>query len=401
MINMVSIIVPVYNVKEYLAECIDSICNQTLSEIEIILVDDGSTDGSAQLCDMYAQRDKRIQVLHQENGGSTKARNAGLNAAHGEYIGFVDSDDWIEPEMYEELLRQCTQNHADMAVCAKCANHRGYEYKEGLGLPEGLYVKNDPAKAIIRNLIYSQKDKSRGISPNLYDKLLKKELLCRHQFAVDERVKYGEDDICVYSCLLDAERVVFLDQAYYHYRQREGSICHTSDTRYFEQITWFYQQLREVFEQHSDAGILMEQLNLYMLEFTLRGMNKHFGFGYGVVVPYYLPPYEVTASNHIRKIVLYGAGRVGQDYFRSFQIWGNAEVILWVDKQHENYRKKGMPVESVSAIGNCRYDAVLIAILDSVLAEKIRAELMERGVAAEKIIYGKPRKFLEDIGRKQ
>ena len=136
---MVSIIVPVYNVKEYLAECVESIRRQTLSEIEIILVDDGSTDGSAELCDNYANMDKRIQALHQANGGSTRARNTGLSASKGDYIGFIDSDDWIEPNMYEELLEYAEKADADIVASVKYVHHGAGEYRESLGVPEGVY----------------------------------------------------------------------------------------------------------------------------------------------------------------------------------------------------------------------------------------------------------------------
>lgn len=395
----VSIIVPVYNVKEYLAECVDSIRNQTLADIEIILVDDGSSDGSSEMCDAYAKLDSRVQVIHQHNGGSTRARNAGLLASHGEYIGFVDSDDWIEPQMYEQLLWQCTQNHADLAVCAKYCSHKKSEYKEPLGVPEGIYEKNDPEKTIIRNLIYSEKGQSRGISPNLYDKLFQRELLFRYQFSVDERMKYGEDDVCAYSCLLHAERVAMLDRAFYHYRQRSGSVCHSEDTAYFEKITWFYLQLEKEFLKHPDVDILMEQLKRYMLEFVLRGINKHFGFGYGVVVPFYLPPYALMESRGIQNIALYGAGNVGQSYYRALQMWGNVKVSVWVDRQYEDYQKKSLPVSGVSAICCAEYDAVLIALDNEELAKRIQLDLIALGVEENRIIFEIPRKMNWDLRR--
>ena len=98
----ISVIVPIYNVKEYLDKCISSICNQTYKNLEIILVDDGSTDGSATICDAFAKKDDRIVVIHKENGGLTSTRKAGVNIATGKYIGFVDGDDWIDEDMYEE-----------------------------------------------------------------------------------------------------------------------------------------------------------------------------------------------------------------------------------------------------------------------------------------------------------
>ncbi len=115
--DLISVIVPVYNVEAYLDRCMHSVLNQTYQNLEILLIDDGSTDGSPALCDAYATRDRRIKVLHKPNGGLSDARNAGLALAQGAYIGYVDSDDWIEPDMYASLHRACVDNHAQLAVC--------------------------------------------------------------------------------------------------------------------------------------------------------------------------------------------------------------------------------------------------------------------------------------------
>lgn len=401
MTSMVSIIIPVYNVKEYLAECVESVRRQTLSEIEIILVDDGSTDGSAQLCDEYAALDARIQVIHQANGGSTRARNAGLLASSGAYIGFVDSDDWIEPNMYEELLKYGEETEADVVASVKYVNYGAGEYREALGVPEGVYEKGGTGDILVRNLIYSEDYQSRGITPNLCDKLFKKKLLCKYQFSVDERTRYGEDDVCVYTCLLHADRVVMVDRAYYHYRMREGSVCHTKDTGYFGRITWFYQQLKREFEKHPEQQRLMEQLDRYMLEFILRGINHQFGFGYGIVVPFYLPPYERLRTRNVRRLALYGAGNVGQDYVRSFQLLGGLEIAVWVDRQYEKYQNRGLPVTDISSLDKADYDAVLIAIDNNRAAEQITAELQERGIPKQKILYEKPKKMIQDLRREE
>lgn len=115
--DLISIIVPVYNVEKYLNKCIDSIINQTYKNIEIILVDDGSTDNSGKICDEYLLRDSRIKVIHKNNGGLSSARNEGINISSGEYIGFVDSDDWVEPNMYEEMYKKILYSNADIVDC--------------------------------------------------------------------------------------------------------------------------------------------------------------------------------------------------------------------------------------------------------------------------------------------
>ena len=113
---MISVIVPVYNVESYLARCVDSILTQTYQNLEVILVDDGSKDNSGVICDDYARRDSRVNVIHKENGGLSSARNAGIEAAGGEYLAFVDSDDWIEPDAYERLLSAMQKHAAKLVV---------------------------------------------------------------------------------------------------------------------------------------------------------------------------------------------------------------------------------------------------------------------------------------------
>lgn len=124
---MISVIVPVYNVENYLRRCVDSILGQTYRDLEVLLVDDGSTDGCAGICDEYAGRDPRVRVVHKKNGGAADARNAGLEAASGEWIGFVDSDDFILPEMYETLHRACVEHDVPLSMCGKIV----WEEKDG------------------------------------------------------------------------------------------------------------------------------------------------------------------------------------------------------------------------------------------------------------------------------
>ena len=115
--ELITVIVPVYNVKDYLQQCVESICGQTYQNLEILLVDDGSTDGSGKICDELAKKDTRIKVIHKPNGGLSDARNAGLDVATGDYIGYVDSDDYIEPDMFEILLTNIEEHQADISCC--------------------------------------------------------------------------------------------------------------------------------------------------------------------------------------------------------------------------------------------------------------------------------------------
>ena len=392
---MVSVIVPVYNAEKYLRKCIDTICNQTYRDLEIILVDDGSTDGSLSICDELADKDKRIKVIHKPNGGSTSARNAGLAAATGEYIGFIDSDDWIEPEMYEVLWKNCIENQADIAVVNKFINHEKSQYQDVLHVLPGIYEKNDGV--VVKNIIYTEDYSERGISPNLWDKLFKRELILLHQAGIDERTKFAEDDICVYSALLDADRVVIIDEALYHYRMHAESVCHTPDDTYFEKINLFYLQMKKIFLEHKDADLLMQKLKKYMLEFVLRGVNYSFGFSKHPLIPFFIPPYEILKSNNVKNVVLYGAGRVGQDYYQAFQTSKYIDVVAWVDRQYEDYRRQGMPVDAVESIVKVECDGILIAVENAELADRIKKSLIELGIQETILLWEKSRTVISSL----
>jgi len=396
---MISVIIPVYNVEKYLRNCVESVCHQTIKDLEIILVDDGSTDQSGKMCDEFARQDDRIVVIHKENGGLASARQVGLNAASGDFIGWVDSDDWIDDTMYEDMLSACVKERADIVTTtAKYINRENSEYKDVTYVPAGIYKKETQTiDIIIRNLIYSEDYSECGMISALWNKLFRKDFLRKYLFAVDKKTKYGEDEVCVYPCLINASTIVVLDAAYYHYRQRDGSICHSVDEQYFAGITLFYQQLKTAFNAHPAKKILMNQLNRYMLERVFRGINFAFGFEFGVVAPQYLPPYSMLQENSLKKIVLYGAGEVGQGYYRQFQLTQMVEIVGWIDCQWDKYRSIGLPVKPITDLQKLEYDGILIAVESEKISKEIEADLLDFGISSEKIFYKRPRRLIQTV----
>ncbi len=210
--GLVSVIVPVYNVEPYLRKCLDSIVNQTYRALEIILVDDGSPDNCGVICDEYAARDGRIIVIHKENGGVSSARNAGLKRATGEWIGWVDPDDWIEPDMFEYLLGNILHYRADIAVCS-----RRLVYEDGKSIPvcwedTELLNKEQGLEKLLKNEL---------LKNYLCDKLFSRELLDRVVFPEG---RIYEDIFVMHTLFEKAERVVCLPGIKYNYLQRPGSI---------------------------------------------------------------------------------------------------------------------------------------------------------------------------------
>lgn len=209
---MISVIVPVYNAERYLEKCVDSILAQTHENLEVILVDDGSTDGSAAICDGYAKKDSRIVVIHKENGGQSSARNRGLDICRGEYIGFVDSDDSIKPDMYRAMLEKLLETGSDMAVCGARLSNGDEWHSEYSG------------QIIDRKTLYLAYINYKSTHLVVWDKLCRREIWCG-----DVPLRFPEgminEDLYIMGDLTErCEKAVFLREAYYDYLIfREGS----------------------------------------------------------------------------------------------------------------------------------------------------------------------------------
>ena len=251
--SVISIIIPVHNTALYLHRCVESVRNQTLKEIEIILVENLSSDESPQMCDEYAQKDSRVKVLHLDEAGLSIARNAGIDVASAPYIGFVDSDDYVESNMFEDMLAAIEKYQADVAYC-----NFFYEYEDGR--IEQLYPNS--GKISVR----SSKDVQRDIilervSSSSWTKLFKREMLESNRFP---KGMYFEDHATLYRWLNSSEKIVWLDTSYYHYMQRDNSICHTLDPiKLYHYFLAEYPRLEFVKEQALfDGQELYDTINL-------------------------------------------------------------------------------------------------------------------------------------------
>lgn len=215
---LISIIVPVYNVESCLELCITSIINQTYTNIEIILVDDGSTDSSGAICDFFKDKDKRIKVIHKCNGGLSDARNKGLAVANGDFLGFVDSDDWLDIRMYEILMKNLLLYEADISVCEKVVVENAH--CTDLSGCDGVRVTNkeEALEILLRDVKYKS---------HVWNKLFKKELFSNITFPKD---KYYEDVFIMHLIYEKAHQIVFIDTGLYYYLQRRDSIVHMKDT---------------------------------------------------------------------------------------------------------------------------------------------------------------------------
>ncbi len=256
---LLSIIVPFYNGEKFLNKCIDSILLQEFTDFELILVDDGSTDNSLKICNDYIKKDNRVIVLHKENGGLVSARKFGLSVAKGEYIGFVDCDDYIDRNMYMDLLEVALRDDVDIVVGGIILEYYNKSRIMLNAFSNGVYTGEWLKNYIIpRMLIYSD-FVNYGIIPGVVIKVFKRELLTKSIQKVDDFVDIGEDvAITAYSVML-AESVGIIDSAAYHYVQGEDSMVRKFNPKKIDKINNLYKCLSRI-----ENNNYIKQINLYI-----------------------------------------------------------------------------------------------------------------------------------------
>ena len=255
--DLISIVVPLYNVEDYLKECIDSILIQSYHNLEIILVDDGSTDNSGKICDDYAKKDSRIKVIHKENGGASDARNYGIKEAKGKYIQFTDSDDFLDKDMIKTLYIDIKENNSDVSICSM------YWLKDNVKYTDATYKKmtlssDEAVKEILLD---------KNIRSYSFNKLYKKSLFDNIKYPKGRLI---EDLLVIPKVFLHSSKISIIDIPLYYYRQRSGSILHNktkeSEFSYLDAVEEISNEIRRAdpkFENYCDYAIANSILNTY------------------------------------------------------------------------------------------------------------------------------------------
>lgn len=237
MSTIFSVIVPIYKVEKYLNKCIDSILKQTFQDFELILVDDGSPDKCPKICDEYAKKDKRVRVIHKENAGLVAARNTGIKEAKGDYICYVDGDDWISENLLQIVWSKAVSKYdVEMVVYSAVRQFTDTQEQIPKSVPEGLYNKDKLRSDVYPYMMYdSRKPFCTGlIFPVAWNKIFKRDFLLNH-YCQEERIRMGEDNAFVFECLYAAENVFFCDDILYIYNQLNvESMVHSYDPNRFD-----------------------------------------------------------------------------------------------------------------------------------------------------------------------
>ena len=271
--NLISIIVPIYNVEKYLDRCIESIINQTYKNLEIILVDDGSPDNCPKMCEDWAKKDKRIKVIHKENGGISEARNVGINNATGDYIAFVDSDDFIDKEMYEKLLQNLIRTNSDISICSMIYYYENDQIKELKNNDASFFIYDDIKKY---DNLFNENVFSFIV---VWNKLYKKEIFKELRFPKD---KINEDAFIAHQLLNLSHKIVYTKEKLYYYVQHENSIMHQEfNIKKLDELEAYKNQMlffqKEKFQNTQYPKLSLQKYMNYIIIFycRLRYYNKN------------------------------------------------------------------------------------------------------------------------------
>lgn len=372
-----SVVVPVYNVEKYLSRALDSILQQTYPVYEVICVDDGSTDSSLDILHEYAKKDSRIKVIHKENGGLVSARKAGIAKASGTYAAYVDSDDFIEPNMYEEMMALAAQNQADLVTSGLIRDYGSSTTVEWESIDAGVYAGEQIKTEILAHLIDKNFFYKARVSPHIINMVFRTDILKTVQMNVENIVNVGEDDAVFYPYLFRCNTVVISGKNFYHYCIREsGSIMGTKKADDPEAIYALFRHLEKEFQLADQPGLdLMKQFQIQKTYFMmLRCASKVLAYDGEILYPFG----KLCKED---KILLYGAGKFGVEMKAYLEEQG-FHVVAWADK---SANRPGMirPNE----ISKVDYDCVIIAVLIADAVEQIKMDLNELHVPEGKILF--------------
>lgn len=376
----ISIIIAVYNVQDYIRRCLDSVVNQTYNNLQIIIVDDGSTDKSGEICDEYALIDQRIEVIHKENGGLISARKEGLKKATGEYIINIDSDDWIERDAFESIAKKIERFAPDILVFGYKKEYDGFieEYKGGL--EEGFY------KDYILWKKYNECFEKypffcQPIDMPQCNKAIKRELLIIYQMECPNQLRKNTDDIVTLPCLFNINSIYVEKKSFYHYCVRKNSVLWHSSPDDYDHLVLLSKYLIHSYKNSKNKVYISKEVLLYklfyhiLLDMPNLLMNEN--------QCKFLPQIKKESN-----IIIYGKGVFANrliSCIKSLRICNIVENVDKIDK------------ERIIELNEEQYDYIVISILNAFIVKEVIFQLIQMGIKQEKILFINKKDLLPDI----
>lgn len=365
-----SVVVAVYNVEAYVERAIDSIIGQTYKKLEIILVDDGSTDRSGAICDSYAEQDDRIIVIHKENGGLISARKAGISQATGEYVTNFDSDDWIEEDAYEQVMKKVRVFRPDMLTFGfkKEFGNLVEEYKPGL--KEGIYSK-DELWMNLNSDISKEKFYYRPINVSQWSKVTKTDIIRKYQMDCPDLGSKNEDELVIFPCLLNINSLYCHEGTYYHYCLRKNSVTWDAQEKNYDHYKIVANHLIKAYRECKNKDKIEECILLYKVFVLLivDFMEKMFDVDKCLCYP---------KLNRGNRIIVYGKGLLAERLMNEIRKLDFCDIVANIDRTD---------ADIIRYMSEDQYDNIVMAVLDATILNKSIDNLLSLGVKEEKIQY--------------
>lgn len=375
----VSVIMPIYNGEDYLKSSVESVLNQTYTDFELILVDDGSLDSTAEICDAYAASEKRVTVIHQKNAGSSSARIHGVSAAGGKYIAFIDADDWWDRDFIQSLLAEMETENCDLAACGCIQEYEDRQVYKRNNISCGRYIGRERMQLVHARMLHFDGFFSFGILPYMWNKLFKKDLLLKAFEQIDLKIRDGEDVALLMPYIAMAKGISILDVCPYHYRMHANQLTANKGKDFYENASRLYLNLKKRMEDKICYEVFLPQLDQYMRYMIWMGKPESFPKGKDYLFPYSKVPCK-------SKIILYAAGAVGKEYHSQLSRTNFCEVVAWVDQNKELYEAQDSIIENPEVILKKKFDYIVIAIDHADIYQKVKSWLVAQGISKEKII---------------
>ena len=372
---MISVIIPIYNAQNYIERCLYSIISQEYTDLEIIVIDDGSTDDSLKICKEIQIIDSRIQVYEHMNHGPVYTRKRGLDLSKGDYITFVDADDYIEPQMYTRLFAEISEGFDFV----HSAYYSGIDNQVIGSIDKTEFFTSTESQEYFISKYILDFASAECIAPSMWSKIYRRDFIVRCFNKIPDDIKFGEDLLLLCICIFECKSIKCLDEAFYHYTDNPESITHAIGIDKISQIVRLSDALRTVFENYGVNEKMYECEDAYINWILTSYIIKMTRF----VVNRYrlLNVYECFGKN----VVIYGAGQVGRDVYSQLSKYNNINIIDWVDRNSNiiiDYYSINHPNELLSR----KFDLIIVAIKDRKISKKIFDELIANGIDENKII---------------
>lgn len=382
---LVSIVIPAYNAQDTIHECVRSVSNQTYDNIEIIIVNDGSSDDTQAECERLKETDDRIVVINQKNQGQAVARKVGTMASHGQYQMYVDADDVVDLLCVEKLMAQSENVDWVIASCYR-QERDGHMTKRINAIGDGNYQKED-MPYFRDNMIFVDKVDEDGILPYMVAKLYRTELVKEIMMEISDQIGVDEDRLFNWCYAFLAESVSVINESEYTYKYNENSIMHSLKMDYLSDLNEFYLCSRGFFDKHKASCVVYDKLERFVVS-RLNMSPQYLGFSWRNRCIQFYPTIanECVCGN----IIIYGAGKVGVDYYRVLRKQIDKTKLRWTDRRWEKLSEDDMPVESPDNVFALDYDLVILAAKYEWMANQMRQELTEKGIIPEKIWWKPP-----------